>query len=66
VSRLPRLKGLKIKGRRSAERMWEHWQENAIKIVDVYLFACLEKDLRNLFYSYDTGCEKFNLHRIVP
>ena len=66
VTGLLQLKGLKIKQRRMIERMLKHWQENPVEIVDAYLIACLEKDPRNILYSYDTGFDKFDVHRIEP
>ena len=59
-------KGLRIKEKRIVERMLEIWGSNNIEIVDAYLMASLEKDSRNILYSYDTDFDKFEINRIEP
>ena len=63
---LIKFNGLKIKEKRIVERMLEIWGSNNIEIVDAYLIASLEKDSRNILYSYDTDFDKFEINRIEP
>ena len=46
--------------------MLEIWCSNNIEIVDAYLIASLEKDSRNILYSYDADFDKFEINRIEP
>jgi predicted nucleic acid-binding protein len=63
---LLKFNGLKIKEKRTVERMLELWHSKNIEIVDAYLIANLEKDSRNVLYSYDSDFDAFEINRIEP
>lgn len=66
VGRLLKLKGLKIREKKTITQMIHIWDTNNIEIVDAYLIACLQKDTQNILYSYDTDFDKFGMNRIEP
>ena len=66
TSGLLKMNGLKIKEKRVVERMLELWASRTIEIVDAYLIASLEKDSRNILYSFDRDFDKFGINRIEP
>ncbi|CAB1080672.1 hypothetical protein D1AOALGA4SA_8351 [Olavius algarvensis Delta 1 endosymbiont] len=59
-------KGIRIKEKKIVQRTLEIWRQKQADIVDCYLIACLEKDPRNLLYSYDRDFDKFNVNREEP
>jgi predicted nucleic acid-binding protein len=66
IERLLKLKGLKIKEKKTIIQMMHIWDSNNIEIVDAYIVACLQKDSQNILYSYDTDFDKFEMNRIAP
>ena len=52
-------KGITIKEKKIVQRALELWREGNVEIVDCYLVASLEKDARNILYSYDQDFDKF-------
>jgi len=63
---LLKYKGIVIKEKKIILRALELWREKNIEIVDCYLIACMEKDPRNILYSYDRDFDKFNINRKEP
>ena len=63
---LLKYKGIRIKEKKIVQRTLEIWHQKQADIVDCYLIACLEKDSRNLLYSYDRDFDKFNVNRVEP
>ncbi|CAB1063059.1 hypothetical protein D1BOALGB6SA_7842 [Olavius sp. associated proteobacterium Delta 1] len=63
---LLKYKGIRIKEKKIVQRTLEIWHQKQVDIVDCYLIACLEKDSRNLLYSYDRNFDKFNINRKEP
>ena len=63
---LLKLKGLKIIEKKTVVSMMDIWDSNNIEIVDAYLVASLEKDSRNILFSYDKDFDKFKIKRKEP
>ncbi len=63
---LLKYKGIRINEKKIVQRALEIWHQKQIDIVDCYLIACLEKDSRNLLFSYDRDFDKFNVNRKEP
>ena len=61
-----KLKGLKIKEKKTVVNMMNIWNSNNIEIVDAYLIACLEHNKPNIIYSYDKDFDQFQINRIEP
>ena len=66
IGRLLKLKGLKIKEKKTIMQTMHIWDSNNIEIVDAYLIACLQNEDQNILYSYDTDFDKFEMNRIEP
>ena len=63
---LLKFKGLKIIEKKTVVSMMDIWDSNNIEIVDAYLVASLEKDSRNILFSYDKDFDKFKIKRKEP
>jgi predicted nucleic-acid-binding protein len=63
---LLKYKGIRIHEKKIVHRALELWHQKQVEIVDCYLIACLEKDSRNILYSYDRDFDKFNVNREEP
>ena len=63
---LLKYKGIFIKEKKIVQRTLGLWHDKNVEIVDCYLIACLEKDTRNLLYSYDRDFDKFKLNLKEP
>jgi predicted nucleic-acid-binding protein len=63
---LLKLKGLKIKEKRTIFNMMNIWNSNNVEIVDAYLIACVDDNPENILYSYDKDFDRFKIHRVEP
>lgn len=63
---LLKYKGIVIKEKKIILRMLRLWHEKNLDIVDCYLIACMEKNPKNILYSYDRDFDKFNINRKEP
>ena len=66
ITDLLKYRGIKVKEKKTTQRMLFLWKQRSLDIVDCYLLALLETEPQNVLYSYEKDFDKFGINRKEP